>query len=407
MKTHAPANDLNGGRFFVSPAPHFTSSSSYCFCPSVPVKGSRRASAGYATPTAQSRAGRRVAAMAPVRWAAHDDHELCYSVLAEMSPPLLPSKAPVPAAGVAAADAAAAAPPRLPLFGSAPVHLSHDRTTHLEVVEDVAGYTGGSVWCLDWCPNQLQPGVKHLALESRTQTTNCTTPAITTKTAMATETTKDTTCDDMAAAAEAAAATTGAGAGRGHTFDELGGSGGDAMVQVWTLSSGSAGGSDVDMGPGASSSKRKRPPGEIIASSSCEMVLAVAHEGGFAHDVKWCRDPSNLNYTADVGVRGGESGAPSEQSVSGGRGGEGGGDGGKVIGVLAAALGNGRVEAWAVPDPSSLFALPAPETGKGKADLSASAGGRPPVVRCTPVHQTSKPEPCTPNPKPCTPNPKP
>ena len=142
-----------------------------------------------------------------------------------------------------------------------------------------------------------------------------------------------------AAAAEDATAT----AQRGQSFDELGRGGGESVVQIWTLTSRRGAGWNGGAGAGPStSSKRKRLPDENASFAS--MVLGLAHEGGFAFDVKWCRDQDHLGYEANVqGGGGGGSG-----SVVGGGGvngggvnGGGGGKGQTPLGVLAAALGNG------------------------------------------------------------------
>ena len=40
----------------------------------------------------------------------------------------------------------------VPLFASARVPPSNDAATTIEVVEDLAVFAGGAVWCLDWAP---------------------------------------------------------------------------------------------------------------------------------------------------------------------------------------------------------------------------------------------------------------
>jgi hypothetical protein len=71
-----------------------------------------------------------------------------FARLDDKSPPLIGVPSQTSSEGGAADDAAAAPVPKpsVPLFGSAPVRLTPDRSTHLEVVEDVAGFAGGSVW---------------------------------------------------------------------------------------------------------------------------------------------------------------------------------------------------------------------------------------------------------------------
>ena len=126
--------------------------------------------------------------------------------------------------------------------------------TLVRVREDIAGFAGGQVWRLDWCPRVVASGARHLAVECR------------------------------------------AGNNVEHHFDRLGEGRGPALVQVWALrprdpraNAPRASGTDA-------ATKRKRDrtrPADAAPTdedtSSASAVLGLAHEGGYALDLRWCR----------------------------------------------------------------------------------------------------------------------
>lgn len=208
-------------------------------------------------------------------------------------------------------------------------------------MEDVAGFAGGAVWRVDWCPTVAaasSDAVKHLAVEVRPRP------------ARGAPSPSDDAGDEGGDDRSPGAASDPSGAVATHTFDELGGARGDATVQIWALR--------APAKPSKASSgvvKRKRAdnsdPTASTSGPRATAVLGLAHDGGYALDVKWSRDPSRL------------------------------GSGRGALGVLAVALGNGRVEAWRVPHPDALSAPRETETETGITPRS----GHPPVVRCSPV----------------------
>ena len=203
-------------------------------------------------------------------------------------------------------------------FSSVAVPLADARATAntlVRVREDIAGFAGGQVWRLDWCPRVVASGARHLAVECR------------------------------------------AGNNVEHHFDRLGEGRGPALVQVWALrprdpraNAPRASGTDA-------ATKRKRDrtrPADAAPTdedtSSASAVLGLAHEGGYALDLRWCRSPDALGRASA----------------------------GASLGLLAVALGDGRVEVWSVPEPE-----PEPATAN---DSSNPPIANPPIVAPAVAH---------------------
>lgn len=97
---------------------------------------------------------------------------------------------------------------------------------------------------------------------------------------------------------------------------------GPGVIQIWEIP-------DPDYSP----SPRENTP-------SPRMALAIAHDGGLTWQCKWCpvpglTDPTNINTTNSRNSSGDELEVPR-------------------LGLLAAALGDGSVRVWAVPQPAAL-----------------------------------------------------
>ena len=245
--------------------------------------------------------------------------------------------------GLAERSPSASASAGVRRFSSAAVPLATARATSdtlVRVREDVAGFAGGQVWRLDWCPRVVASGARHLAVECR------------------------------------------AGNNVEHDFDRLGEGRGPALVQVWALRPRDPRASAARApGPDAAP-KRKRdqpqpaPSAPTASSASASMVLGLAHEGGYALDLRWCRSPDALGRASA----------------------------GASLGLLAVALGDGRVEVWCVPEPEpatepqrrSLGASePRSSTATATASSSAVASSASPaVVRPNVAHVGVLPPEC-------------
>ena len=203
-----------------------------------------------------------------------------------------------------------------------------------DVLADVAAYTGGAVWRLDWLPREARPGTRHVAVESRA-------------------------FDDDAHAFRLGSARLG----------RLGDDARAAIVQIWALRLDEASSARADASARAptanapASKRRKKTPAAgttaAVASSStsrglvgpASMPLGLAHRASHAFDLRWCLDADGLGH------------APRGDST--------------VLGLLAIALGDGCVEAWAVPDPDA--------SDVNGEQASSSASSSPRVVRPAPA----------------------
>ena len=246
--------------------------------------------------------------------------------------------------GLAERSPSASASAGVRRFSSAAVPLataSATANTLVRVREDVAGFAGGQVWRLDWCPRVVASGARHLAVECR------------------------------------------AGNNVEHDFDRLGEGRGPALVQVWALRPRDPRASAARApGPDAAP-KRKRdqpqpaPSAPTSCSSSASMVLGLAHEGGYALDLRWCRSPDALGRASA----------------------------GASLGLLAVALGDGRVEVWCVPEPEpepepepatepQPRSLGASEPRSSTSTARASSSASPAVVRPNVAHVGVLPPEC-------------
>ena len=178
----------------------------------------------------------------------------------------------------------------VPLFASARVPPSNDAATTVRVVEDLAVFAGGAVWCMDWAPPRGGADTsRHVAVEARAK-------------------------DDVA-----------------HALGDVGRARGPGLVQVMALRVPARGpGGAAASAEGATEGERPRDAPvacagvsekEHSARATARVVLGLAHDAGHAFDLKW--RPS------------------AERAVSAGSDGS--------AGQLAVALGNGRVEVWRVP----------------------------------------------------------
>ena len=75
-----------------------------------------------------------------------------------------PDDASVDAAALARLRDASPGAESMARFASATVS---DADVAEDVLADVAAYTGGAVWRLDWLPREPRPGTRHVAVESR------------------------------------------------------------------------------------------------------------------------------------------------------------------------------------------------------------------------------------------------
>ena len=211
----------------------------------------------------------------------------------------------------------------VPLFASARVPPSNDAATTIEVVEDLAVFAGGAVWCLDWAP--ARAGRDHPPRRCR-------------------------------------------GAREGRRRARLGRRRPRAragLVQVMALRMPSSSAPD----PGAArAAKGKRPrdvPFRERLTARARVVLGLAHDAKHAFDLKWRPSPPTV---FDGAVAADET---KESRI--------------IVGSLAAALGNGRVEVWRVPTPETVVASVASEKTKTHSSgVGSNPGGDVPVVKCVP-----------------------
>ena len=213
----------------------------------------------------------------------------------------------------------------VPLFASARVPPSNDAATTIEVVEDLAVFAGGAVWCVDGAPARAgAETTRPVAVEARAK-------------------------DDVA-----------------HALGAVGRARGPGLVQVMALRMPSSSAPD----PGAArAAKGKRPRDvpfrEKADCATARVVLGLAHDAKHAFDLKWRPSPPTV---FDGAVAADET---KESRI--------------IVGSLAAALGNGRVEVWRVPTPETVVASVASEKTKTHSSGSGSnPGGDVPVVKCVP-----------------------
>ena len=243
-----------------------------------------------------------------------------------------PDDASVGAAALARLRDASPGAESMARFASATVS---DADVAEDVLADVAAYTGGAVWRLDWLPREARPGTRHVAVESRA-------------------------FDDDAHAFRLGSARLG----------RLGDDARAAIVQIWALRLDEASSARADASARAptanapASKRRKKTPAAgttaAVASSStsrglvgpASMPLGLAHRASHAFDLRWCLDFDGLGHAP----RGGST----------------------VLGLLAIALGDGRVEAWAVPDPDA-------SDVNGEQASSSAAKSSPRIVRPAPA----------------------
>lgn len=142
----------------------------------------------------------------------------------------------------------------VPLFASARVPPSNDAATTIEVVEDLAVFAGGAVWCLDWAPARAgAETTRHVAVEARAK-------------------------DDVA-----------------HALGAVGRARGPGLVQVMALRMPSSSAPD----PGAArAAKGKRPRDvpfrEKADCATARVVLGLAHDAKHAFDLKWRPSPPTV-----------------------------------------------------------------------------------------------------------------
>lgn len=148
----------------------------------------------------------------------------------------------------------------VPLFASAPVPPSNDAAVTVEVVEDLAVFAGGAVWCLDWAPTTRGAAetTRLVAVEARAK-------------------------DDVA-----------------HALGDVGRARGPGLVQVMAL---------------------RMPDGvsENGSSATARVVLGLAHDAEHAFDLKWRPSAEGADEnaasapaeTASAGARGARADAAS------------------------------------------------------------------------------------------------
>lgn len=128
----------------------------------------------------------------------------------------------------------------VPLFDAAPVPPSNDEATTVKVVEDLAVFAGGAVWCLDWAPARGgAETARHVAVEARAK-------------------------DDVE-----------------HSLGAIGRARGSGLVQVMALRL-----------PAPRATKGKRPrddpaSGPSVDRATARVVLGLAHDAKHAFDLKW------------------------------------------------------------------------------------------------------------------------
>lgn len=136
----------------------------------------------------------------------------------------------------------------VPLFDAAPVPPSNDPATTVKVVEDLAVFAGGAVWCLDWAPARGgAETARHVAVEARAK-------------------------DDVE-----------------HSLGAIGRARGPGLVQVMALRLPPPGASGA---AAARATKGKRPrddpaPGPSVDRATARVVLGLAHDAKHAFDLKW------------------------------------------------------------------------------------------------------------------------
>ena len=210
----------------------------------------------------------------------------------------------------------------VPLFASARVPPSNDAATTIEVVEDLAVFAGGAVWCLDWAPARGgAETTRHVAVEARAK-------------------------DDVA-----------------HALGAVGRARGPGLVQVMALRMPSSSAPDPGAARAAKGKRPRDPPfREKADCASARVVLGLAHDAKHAFDLKWRPSPPTVR---DGAVAADAARAPRN-----------------VIGSLAAALGNGRVEVWRVPTPEHIASE---KTKTHTFNTGSNPVGDVPVVACVPA----------------------
>lgn len=210
----------------------------------------------------------------------------------------------------------------VPLFASARVPPSNDAATTIEVVEDLAVFAGGAVWCLDWAPARGgAETTRHVAVEARAK-------------------------DDVA-----------------HALGAVGRARGPGLVQVMALRMPSSSAPDPGAARAAKGKRPRDPPfREKADCADARVVLGLAHDAKHAFDLKWRPSPPTVR---DGAVAADAARAPRN-----------------VIGSLAAALGNGRVEVWRVPTPEHIASE---KTKTHTFNTGSNPVGDVPVVACVPA----------------------
>jgi len=210
----------------------------------------------------------------------------------------------------------------VPLFASARVPPSNDAATTIEVVEDLAVFAGGAVWCLDWAPARGgTETTRHVAVEARAK-------------------------DDVA-----------------HALGAVGRARGPGLVQVMALRMPSSSAPDPGAARAAKGKRPRDPPfREKAECAAARVVLGLAHDAKHAFDLKWRPSPPTVR---DGAVAADAARAPRN-----------------VIGSLAAALGNGRVEVWRVPTPEHIASE---KTKTHTFNTGSNPVGDVPVVACVPA----------------------
>jgi len=131
----------------------------------------------------------------------------------------------------------------VPLFASTALDPSSDDTTTIKVAEDVAVFTGGAVWCLDWAPTRDSGthGTRHVAVEARAR-------------------------DDAT-----------------HAFDSIGDARGPGLVQIVALRT------NPKRTATASKKRARREAEDAPSATTASVVLGLAHDARHCFDVKWRR----------------------------------------------------------------------------------------------------------------------
>ena len=142
----------------------------------------------------------------------------------------------------------------VPLFASARVPPSNDAATTIEVVEDLAVFAGGAVWCLDWAPARGgTETTRHVAVEARAK-------------------------DDVA-----------------HALGAVGRARGPGLVQVMALRMPSSSAPDPGAARAAKGKRPRDPPfREKAECAAARVVLGLAHDAKHAFDLKWRPSPPTV-----------------------------------------------------------------------------------------------------------------